>query len=191
MNTTVLSDVEKRYKRFRKNLRKFYRAELGWSRTFKRWEKKKLGHRIKQLKALKYYPGQVNEIINIIRCLDYTYPLEGEISYGNKTVVETAVIIYKVYGKGITSYMRKRFKIGQERQLIKHTAEQAIEELKARGFMNREEVDIDNSLPYMHATWDQNLVYPAQFDIMKTYDVFPDIGVSGYTGIKLPRKYRQ
>lgn len=190
MSITVLEHIERRPKRFYRKLKKYYRRELNWSKTFRRWEDKKFGHRIKHLKALKMYPGEVNTIANIIRCLDKLYPQEGSISYGNKTVVETAIIIQQHYGKSIRHFMKLKLKIGTEAYISSHTEEEATEELIERGFMNREDIDLDSKLPFIHKTGDKNLVWPAQYDLNTTYEVFPLIGVSGYTGVRPPRNFR-
>jgi hypothetical protein len=156
-----------------------------------KWEKRKLGHRNKHLLKLKKFPGEIVTIANIVRCLDKYYPPEGEFSYGNKTTVETAIIIQEYYGKKIRAYMVKRFKIGTESQEIKHTAEEAQKEMEKRGFIPKEDVDIDAKLPYIRSIVDNNFVYPIQYDLMKTYEVFPLIGISGYTGIRTPRNYHK
>lgn len=192
MSITVLEHIEKRPKKFFKRLRPFYKFELVWSKTFKRWKKQNFAHRIKHLKKLRKLPGEINSIGNIIRCLDKYYPPEGKISYGNKTTVETAVIIWDFYGKRIHSHMVKHFQIGKEAQKIRHTEEEAIKELKARGFVPRADVDLESSKPYIRCiSHDADLVYPVQFELNDTYEKFPLISVSGYTGIKPPRNYHK
>lgn len=201
MGTTVLRAIEKRPLRFFDKLSEFYNFELVWSKTFRRWRKQKMSHRIKHLRKLRKLPGEINAIGNIIRCLDKYYPTEGLLdnldttkvySYGNKTTVETAIIIWEFYGKKIHAHMTERFKIGKKEQVLRHNRRQAIKELIKRGFVPKEDVDLNFKLPYLYCTYlKANLVYPEQWDMNETYEKFALIGVSGFTGIKVPKSYRQ
>lgn len=151
-----------------------------------------MGWRKRHLLKLKRYPAEIAAVANIMKALDKNFPLtnEKDHTYGNKTLVETAVIIYDMYNRKIWHYMKKNLKKKESPEEFKYTPEEALAEQIARGFMLKEDVDLNTKLPYIHSNVDKKYIWPEQWDLATTYERFELIGVSGYTGIKPPRSYR-
>ncbi len=165
---------------------------MVYTKLFSKWEKEKLSWRIKHLTKLKLLPGEIAVVGNIIRVLDKYYPSDDDkslISYGNKTVVETAVVIYQMYHKRIWNYMEKKLSKVEDPSTLSYTEEEAKAELIARGFIPKMDVILDPKLCYIRSLTDNNLIYPEQWDLDKTYANFQKVGVTGFTGIKPPRSY--
>jgi hypothetical protein len=154
------------------------------------WVKKGYVTRVKDIKSHKLLPGVVNEVVNIIRALDKMFPAEGPITYGNKTAVETAFIIHRVYGDKIKAYMKRKIFYKTENFLVKYGEEEALKEQLARGYVHKDKIKLDHSLPYIKSNVDKNIVWPKQYTMNDIYIAFEDIGVAGFTGIVVPRKFR-
>lgn len=192
ITTTVLKVVEDDINAFLKKLSRVFLHEMVFTKTFRVWEKKKMGWRIKHLSKLKRLPAEIAVIGNIIKVLDKYYPSENEksgITYGNKTVVETAVIIYDMYHKKIWYRMRKKFVKRNPADLIRYSAEEALAEQKARGFIHSSGVDLDPKLATIQSNVDKNYIWPKQMELNIAYEKSSLIAVSGFTGVKPPRSY--
>ena len=191
LRDTVLSSIDANPKPFFKNLSGFLRYELNWSVTLKKWQSQKLP-RIRHILASKKLPGELNIVMNIMKCLDKYYPIEtGPYSYGNKTLSETAFIIYDFYKVKIFNILRERYKWGSPEYETKHTIEEIDAELRARGFMIKEDLILNLKLPFIRANHNLDLRYPEQFELNAIHENLDLIGVPGTCGIRVPKKFRK
>lgn len=138
--------------------------------------------------AYSKYPVLVNELVNIV------ITLERHFKYTREEAITLGKNIHKQQRKEIRRYMKKYFKLGtREQRIIKLTRKRALKEQKARGFVDIEDAHLDTELPYIHSTI-RDIVWPKQWkfkpliNMAGIYQKFPLIGVSGYTGISLPKR---
>lgn len=188
---TVLGYLTENKLKFFKVLKKTYKSELGFSRTLPIWAKKGFVVRVKEIRELNLLPVEKQQIINIVKALDKYFPPDGKYSYGNKTAVETAVVIQKLYGSKITHYMKKYLFKKDSDYLSKHGPEEALKEQIKRGFKHRSKVKIDTSKPYIRSLVDMEYVWPTQYDVNQVHEKFENIAVGGYTQIKMPKRFKK
>mgnify|MGYP003519514887 CR=1 FL=1 len=166
-----------------KRLRRYYRNEMSYSVTLPKWSKKQRN----LLLANNYFPNTNNFIVNLV------ITLERHFNYPREQAIKQAVKINTLKRKEIHGYMRKWFNYGRPNQRIKIIKRsRALKEQLARGFVPRGEFKINPELPYIHSNI-QPLVWPKQWKFKDKglndhYKRLTQIGVSGHTGITLPKR---
>lgn len=167
-----------------KRLRRFYRNETAYSITLNKWDK------LDRKSMLEYsnLPGVINKVVNI------AITLERYFSFALPNAIETAKAIHKLHGNEIDVYMKGWFNYGNYDQRVKYlNPEKALKEQIARGFVPLGSVTLNPDLPYIRSNV-KPYIYPKQWankpyiNLGGIYDKLTDIGVSGYTGIVLPKK---
>ena len=134
------------------------------------------------------YPGVINSLVNIIITLERDFKLD----------IDKAIVIgkklQKYYGRDIDKYMRKWFNYGKSNQRIKIMEKKsAFKEQLARGFIKIEDFNLDPNLPIIRSNI-KPYVYPKQWPLKKginlggIYIKLDKVGVSGWSGIKMPKK---
>jgi hypothetical protein len=167
-------------------LRRYYRNETAYSITFKKWPP----NLVKKAKTYSPYPAVVNDMVNIAITLNRHFGYDIEIS------LDLAISIHHTHNKDIKLYMWAWFDYGKPQQRIKRlTDKKAYNEQRLRGFIDINEVDMDKELPYIKSTLGP-YIYPKQWahkplvNLCGIYDKLSLIGVSGYTGVVIPKKYK-
>lgn len=102
--------------------------------------------------------------------------------------------IHNNHSKEIDRYMRKWFNLGRRDQRIKYlTPKRALREQRARGFEEIDQLSLNAELPYIRSNVSR-IAWPTQYKFTPTsnmggiYKKFGLIGVSGFTGIQMPKK---
>ena len=167
-----------------KRLRRWYLRETVYSQVLPTWAK------VEITKVLEYskYPQKVTDVVNIVTTLERFF------GYTRMDAIILAKEIHKQHNEEIGVYMKKWFKLGTRQQRIRIlTKRGALKEQRARGFVNVEDTHLDTELPYLHSTikdivWPKQWPYKRLINMAGIYDKLPLIGVSGYTGISLPKR---
>jgi hypothetical protein len=108
--------------------------------------------------------------------------------------IKLAIDIFENHNNRIEKYMKDWFEIGTSNQRIKQLSRsKALKEQIARGFMNLGDIEFDPDLPYIISIAG-NYALPKQWankpnvNLCGIYEKLLLYSVSGWTGIKLPKK---
>ena len=167
-----------------RKLRRYYLGETAYSITFPKWSTKDCNSCLEYSK----YPVRVNDLVNIV------ITLERHFGYHRGEAITLAKQIHKEQRKEIRKHMKKYFKTGTREQRIRVlTRKRALKEQRARGFVDIEDAHLDAELPYIESNI-KKIVWPKQWqfkpllNMAGIYKKFDLIGVSGFTGIRLPKR---
>lgn len=197
------SDIIQKYlykdlDRFLKRYYRFNKFELTYSVTLPQYEEQVPGITKKILKLFKgEYPGTISNIINVHRVMVKYYGFYIDIED-----IEICRRIENCLDSSYTHFRQaqynKKKRLGLSIMPKLHKKHQAVEELKARGFVKKKKFkDYDKRFSHIttNKVLDIELYYPKNFtigvikgenwwEVHNAYIVHGLIGVTGYTQVK-------